>query len=642
MKFIATILSEDPAVRDQAFEKLCEGLSIDELVDAAAGLDQFRRQTENLYHQVRALFYLTSLHRYQLPAFLDESRTSHLPYDAYEKLLQRHSTEAIDRLLGVQEAEGPSQLISSSLAKAYHQLAFQRLADQVRRSVRTVRGNQWMFRIGHPADYPLRLDKRLLKRSNEHAPFPILHEQTSVRMDFSHSGWSDIFFLGMDFPEGARVVNASIDLAVEGRDDAPQPPVQAFVRVIDRPVLRLVSVDLKSEVELTQIDDVFDFAKDYLGLLKAAVIASGVIPPGMEGCHRDMSELLLQLTGHPNLGLEVVSVVNNIPKGSRLAVSTNLLGSLIAALMRATGQVANFIDPLTTDERRLITARAILGEWLGGSGGGWQDSGGIWPGIKLITGAMASEGDTEFGVSRGRLLPQHEILRSDRISSEARKKLEESLVLIYGGMAQNVGPILEMVTEKYLLRSDKEWKARRLAISLLDDIVDALAAGDIRRVGQLTTQNFTEALQSIIPWCTNSFTNRIISQCKDRYGDQFWGFWMLGGMSGGGMGFLFDPAVRKEAQQWLGQTLVDTKRAMESELPFAMDPVVFKFAINDAGTSARLLEENDAMLPTSYYGICVPRWMKANLRDLSPQTQQEWLRLSDHMRRDAESLTLAA
>ncbi len=35
----------------------------------------------------------------------------------------------------------------------------------------------------------------------------------------------------------------------------------------------------------------------------------------MEGCHREMSELLLQLTGHPNLGLEVVSVVNNIPKG---------------------------------------------------------------------------------------------------------------------------------------------------------------------------------------------------------------------------------------------------------------------------------------------------------------------------------------
>ena len=37
-----------------------------------------------------------------------------------------------------------------------------------------------------------------------------------------------------------------------------------------------------------------------------------------------------------------------------------------------------------------MAARAILGEWLGGSGGGWQDSGGVWPGIKLITGVLAT------------------------------------------------------------------------------------------------------------------------------------------------------------------------------------------------------------------------------------------------------------
>ena len=35
-------------------------------------------------------------------------------------------------------------------------------------------------------------------------------------------------------------------------------------------------------------------------------------------------------------------------------------------------------------------------------------------------------------------------------------RLQDSLVLVHGGMAQNVGPILEMVTEKYLLRSAAE------------------------------------------------------------------------------------------------------------------------------------------------------------------------------------------
>ena len=72
-----------------------------------------------------------------------------------------------------------------------------------------------MFRTGHPADYPLRIRPELLAQGAG-GPFPILHEATPVRMDLSHSGWSDIFFLGMDLPEWARVLNVSIDLAVAG------------------------------------------------------------------------------------------------------------------------------------------------------------------------------------------------------------------------------------------------------------------------------------------------------------------------------------------------------------------------------------------------------------------------------------------
>ena len=111
----------------------------------------------------------------------------------------------------------------------------------------------------------------------------MLRERTPVRMDLSHSGWSDIFFLGMDFPEGARVLNVSIDLGVHGRDPTPQPPVEACLRVIDEPVLRLTSVDLGATADITSLAEVFDFARDYLGLLKAAVIAAGIVPPGIEG-----------------------------------------------------------------------------------------------------------------------------------------------------------------------------------------------------------------------------------------------------------------------------------------------------------------------------------------------------------------------
>ena len=71
-------------------------------------------------------------------------------------------------------------------------------------------------------------------------------------------------------------------------------------------------------------------------------------------------------------------------------------------------------------------------------------------------------------------MPTHHVFDERDAPAEARRKLQESLVLVHGGMAQNVGPILEMVTEKYLLRSEAEWKARQEALGILDEILAAL------------------------------------------------------------------------------------------------------------------------------------------------------------------------
>ena len=275
------ITSEQDEIRDRSLTSACQSLSLEALIDECHQLDQFRRQSTNLYHRVRALFFLYSIHRFHLPNHLESRHPGTIPFQGYSDLLSRRFEEAIDAFLENQKENGPGTAISSALSEAYHQLAFQTLADQVRRSVRTVRGNQWMFRMGHPSDHPLRLHKKLLTKHNGN--YPTLRESTPVRMDLTHSAWSDIFFLGMDFPEGARVLNISVDLGVHGRDLEPKPPIEAYLRVIDEPLLRLTSVDLKATADITNLSDVFDFAKDYLGLLKAAVIASGIVPPGIEG-----------------------------------------------------------------------------------------------------------------------------------------------------------------------------------------------------------------------------------------------------------------------------------------------------------------------------------------------------------------------
>ena len=613
---IEIITSKYSEIRNKSLESALSGKTTNDLLKECAQLEDFRNSSTNLYHKVRALFFLYAIHRFHILGSNIIGCEAITPYKAYEHILNRRFEEAIKILLDVQNRLGMNEGLSSALADAYHKLAFQTLADQVKRSVRTTPGNNWMFRIGHPEDHPIKFRIELLQKDENSGLFPLLTEKTPVRMDLTHSCWSDIFFLGMDYPEGAQVLNISVDLCIAGSCNKPVPPIETYLRVIDEPVIRLVSTDLEAAADIQYISEVFDFAKDYLGLLKAALIASGIVPPGMEGIDLPVSALLEKMVG-PGLGLEIVSQVNNIPKGSRLAVSTNLLASLISLCMRATNQTFKIDAILEEEERRLVAAKAILGEWLGGSGGGWQDSGGVWPGIKTIKGCKAQDGDPELNISNGKLLPNHIILSDEEVSAETKQKLQDSLVMVHGGMAQDVGPILEMVTEKYLLRSEKEWKARQKALTYFDQIVAQLKIGDIKKIGELTQNNFDGPIQDIIPWATTAYTEKIIEKIKVEFGDNFWGFWMMGGMSGGGMGFMFAPEIKKQAQDWLLATMLQIKKEMETSVPFAMDPVVYDFKINEKGTFASLTTGETALLPVKYYTLLLPRLLKKELSELT-------------------------
>ena len=140
------ITATDASQRNRSLEDACSQFSLEQLVTECAKLDTFRRQSENLYERVRALFFLYAIHRFHLPARLQHTRCSTLqasnvqrptiPFNGYEHLLQRRFEEAIDAFLAAQGREGPNEAISSALSTAYHRLAFQTLADQVRRSGR--------------------------------------------------------------------------------------------------------------------------------------------------------------------------------------------------------------------------------------------------------------------------------------------------------------------------------------------------------------------------------------------------------------------------------------------------------------------------------------------------------------------------
>ena len=66
-----------------------------------------------------------------------------------------------------------------------------------------------------------------------------------------------------------------------------------------------------------------------------------------------------------------------------------------------------------------------------------------------------------------------------------------------------------------------------------------------------------------------------------------------------------------------------TKRELQHALPFAMEPVVYDFAINERGTWAELLRGDDALLPRGYYALHVPRWLRADPQALTPPQRAE-------------------
>jgi len=598
---IETIVSDDQDVRNRSIQEMLSGHSTKQLLAIARELESFRKRSDNLYQRVRASLFLFFLYRFYLIGRNDVEPLGRIHYHGVQYSLDRKFEHALGVFLQNLDQNGHNEHVYSALADVYHKLAFEYLIDQVHASIKSSRGNGILFSADSLEKYPFSAPARVTRREPWTGLYPIIFERNAVRMDLSHSGWSDIFFLGMDFPEGARVINISVNLGISGRDSTIRPPIEAYIRVIDEPVIRITSCDLGETRDLVHLDEVFNFAADHLGLLKAGIVASGVIPPALRGSAAVLQSILEKLLGRPG-GFELATQVNEIPKGSRLAVSTSLLACVISCCMRFSGQTRSLEGGLTEEERRTVASRAILGEWLGGSGGGWQDSGGIWPGIKVITGKLAAASDPEWGISRGRLLPEHVLLQREDCVPDIEERLARSIILVHGGMAQDVGPVLEMVTEKYLLRLSREWQARKLGYAIFDQIVQALKKGDMQRLGALTTKNWNECIKPIIPWVNNSFTEEVLDHLT-KFGDDFYGFLMLGGMSGGGMAYLVNPERRQEISREIAAVMAATKKKYQDALPFAMDPVLYNFEVNYDGIVSVFREGTAAVMPDAYYKL---------------------------------------
>ena len=87
----------------------------------------------------------------------------------------------------------------------------------------------------------------------------------------------------------------------------------------------------------------------------------------------------------------------------------------------------------------------------------------------------------------------------------------------------------------------------------------------------------------------------------------FLGFLDAGRDVGRRDGFHLRSGRKAEAQErLLAIVMRDASGVWRAALPFAMDPVVYDFAINERGTFADLAAGEEALLPAGYYSLMLP------------------------------------
>ena len=279
----------------------------------------------------------------------------------------------------------------------------------------------------------------------------IVWARAPARLDLG-GGWTDTPPYSLE--HGGCVVNAAVNLN-------GQPPIQAYMRVIREPVIRISSIDQGTRTEITCLDELLDYRKatSNLALAKAALALSCFTGHGHAGArNRNLRRTLDDFGG----GIELTTLAA-IPKGSGLGTSSIMGAVILAAIGRAVGRELS--------QRELFYSVLRLEQALT-TGGGWQDQiGGAVNGVKMIL--------TEPGfVPDARI---HYVLPD---ILDPRTNSGTSL-LYYTGITRLAKNILHQVVGRYLNRDRSTMATLRQIRTVAGEVADALVRKDIATFGHL-------------------------------------------------------------------------------------------------------------------------------------------------------------
>ena len=369
---------------------------------------------------------------------------------------------------------------------------------------------------------------RSVLRSDE-----IVWARAPARLDVG-GGWTDTPPYSLE--HGGCVVNAAVNLN-------GQPPIQAYMRVIVEPVIRIGSIDQGVRVEISNFDELLDYRKatSSFGLAKAALVLSGLAPQaGGKGGRKSLKKVLEHFGG----GIELTSLAA-IPKGSGLGTSSIMGAVIFAAIQRVIGKELS--------QRELFHSVLRLEQALT-TGGGWQDQiGGAVEGVKMIV--------TDVG-----LVPDARIhyVPSDVLEPKANGG---RTLLYYTGVTRLAKHILHQVVGRYLNRDRATIATLSRIRSAAKDVAEALIRKDIAEFGRLVD----------VAWRLNkqldpNSTNDEIECLFERVRPFVFGAKLLGA---GGGGFML--MICKSAED-----AADVRRRLEAE-PCNERARFFDFDVSNVG-----------------------------------------------------------
>jgi galactokinase/mevalonate kinase-like predicted kinase len=279
----------------------------------------------------------------------------------------------------------------------------------------------------------------------------IVWARSPARLDMG-GGWTDTPPYSLEW--GGCVTNAAVDLN-------GQPPIQAYVRVIDEPVIRIGSIDLGVRIEAREFDDLLDYrqATGSFALAKAALVLSGIAPGSAGPARRRTLRKTLEAFGG---GIELTTLAA-IPRGSGLGTSSIMGAVIVAALDRVMGRRLS---------RRELFHSVLRLEQALTTGGGWQDQiGGAVDGVKMI-------------VTQPGMVPDAHIhyLPSDILDPQVNGGRTP---LYYTGLTRLAKNILHEVVARYLNRDREAIATLRDIGRLARDVMDTFICKDIERFGHL-------------------------------------------------------------------------------------------------------------------------------------------------------------